>query len=498
MRNLYRFIKIFTLVFYIAVCYQLWHLCQYGGLRAHAPWLFLAGAGTFAGFVLCLFLRRKIPKDCGKKNYFFAPELAVVFLAAVYFGGRIVYSALPYHGALSWKVEEWRNRKTVVLDHNNFFADGAEGVLGDLDEALGFPEKLYIANQFQIDFDHSGNITSLYAFLYGKDEKGEDRTWLVDYDGGRDRKMQVWINRNAEETYEEGNLLSPMLEILERADCEAQVQAWYQTYGEQDYQILYLGKRSFQSADGLQYLPGDADGDGQESGSGGIRQILAGGEISGYEVSLHMTDQSITPVRYIMEPEYTSSSTLAQEQQEESIGHAKEAESWIVDDSDGSMYFFLNESAGWRLVVADAAAGSRFYRMEKTEDGGNTWKVSSRDPFQGTIGVAEGIRFFDENFGIIGLTGASQTRSDLYLTRDGGKSFRKLEFPVDDTWEIPDRGKEYGYTPEDYLYFCIPEKTGDVLTVKAVTQAGETEGLVFQSQDRGETWSYAGIFSDEP
>ena len=32
------------------------------------------------------------------------------------FGGRIVYSAVPYHGALSWKLDEWMRKKEVELD----------------------------------------------------------------------------------------------------------------------------------------------------------------------------------------------------------------------------------------------------------------------------------------------------------------------------------------------------------------------------------------------
>ena len=47
---------------------------------------------------------------------------------------------------------------------------------------------------------------------------------------------------------------------------------------------------------------------------------------------------------------------------------------WTVDQSDGTMYFFLDENNGWRLVITDAAAGSRFYVMEKTMDGGSTWE----------------------------------------------------------------------------------------------------------------------------
>ena len=73
----------------------------------------------------------------------------------------------------------------------------------------------------------------------------------------------------------------------------------------------------------------------------------------------------------------------------------------------------IDENNGWRLVITDAAAGSRFYVMEKTMDGGSTWECINDDPFSGQLGVAEGLIFYDENFGVAGITGASQSYSRL-------------------------------------------------------------------------------------
>lgn len=82
---------------------------------------------------------------------------------------------------------------------------------------------------------------------------------------------------------------------------------------------------------------------------------------------------------------------------------AKKTESWIVDNSNGTMYFFLDNEKGWRLVVLDAALGSRFYGMEKTEDGGSTWEQVNENPFQDRFGVTEGLIFFDEALGVAGI-----------------------------------------------------------------------------------------------
>ena len=82
-------------------------------------------------------------------------------------------------------------------------------------------------------------------------------------------------------------------------------------------------------------------------------------------------------------------------------------------------------------MITDAAAGSRFYVMEKTMDGGSTWECINDDPFSGQLGVAEGLIFYDENFGVAGITGASQSYSRLYVTRDGGRTFEEMKLPMD-------------------------------------------------------------------
>ncbi len=170
----------------------------------------------------------------------------------------------------------------------------------------------------------------------------------------------------------------------------------------------------------------------------------------------------------------------------------KDTESWTVDQSDGTMYFFLDENNGWRLVITDAAAGSRFYVMEKTMDGGSTWDIND-DPFSGQLGVAEGLIFYDENFGVAGITGASQSYSRLYVTRDGGRAFEEMKLPMDLVSELPQIAIDCGFTVEDFDYLNMPEKEDDTLTITVTTDAAEKDGIVFQSTDYGATWEYKGL-----
>lgn len=499
MKYIYKICGKISLLFYIFILYQLWHLCQYGGLRRHLPVLITGVAGFLITLILWLVSRKYKREDVSKSRagrMIFLIEIFIFLIGTLCFGGSIIYSATPYHGALSWKMDEWTRKKEVTLKHNNFFEDGAEGMLADLDDALDLPEELYIVNKYQMTFEEDGRIQTIYTFLYGKDKNGETRSYLVDYDADKNEDMTVWMNGEANGDYSEDMRLAPMLKILQEADCEQQVKEWSQSRKTAEYEILYSGRSSFKTEEGLRYLSGDADGDGVVTGTDSFEQLRMGGEIAGFEVSLHiLKSEEVTPVRYIMEPEYISREVLDQERQEQQEEEAKDAEAWTLDKADGTMYFFLDKNRGWRLVVADAAAGSRFYRMEKTENGGSTWESVNEDPFGGSIGVTEGLVFFDETFGFAGLTGASGSASQLYVTRDGGVTFEKLQLPLDTVTELPALGLECGFTVEDYDYIYMPEKEGDVLTVKVVTGAGETEGFLFQSQDNGETWEYTGITS---
>ena len=73
--------------------------------------------------------------------------------------------------------------------------------------------------------------------------------------------MQIAGYANAD--YDDDKKLDPMFTILEKSDCKMQVTQWNLDYAFADnppeYEILYYGKRSFASSEGLVYLPGDVD-----------------------------------------------------------------------------------------------------------------------------------------------------------------------------------------------------------------------------------------------
>ena len=87
-------------------------------------------------------------------------------LGTIYFGGRIIYSAIPYNGHLSWKLDELWKKREVDFVHDNFFEDGIEGILTDLEEKLEMPKNLYVVNGFKMSFNETGKVQTLDTFLY--------------------------------------------------------------------------------------------------------------------------------------------------------------------------------------------------------------------------------------------------------------------------------------------------------------------------------------------
>lgn len=142
------------------------------------------------------------------------------------------------------------------------------------------------------------------------------------------------------------------------------------------------------------------------------------------------------------------------------------------------------------MKVADAAAGSRYYVLEKTEDSGTHWQTIHENPFAGVAGVAEGVEFFTSDFGFIGVTGASQTHSQIFMTKDGGKTFTEVLLPFNQVKEMPEKVKTYGLKLEDFQYLSMPFYQEGKLVIHVSTSAGETEHLSFYSQDEGVTWTF--------
>lgn len=408
----------------------------------------------------------------------------------------------------------------ITLKHDNFFDDSVAGILEDLDNEIGLPKKIYLVNHFNVTFYATGEIAAIDTFFYGEDENGETRTYLVDYNRKKSSKMTVYINNYAKTDYEEDMCLTPLFELLGNIKVKERVDSWAEETKSHTFGISYSGKRAFTSADSLQVINAENT---DTNGNSILSKVEYGGEVTGFAVTFSTGGEENTGeiITYIINPKYISAAVLAQQNRREQIDEAKngagndktdntgnadpnavagddEEESgdgtpWTENREDGSVYFFLDSNTGYRLLVADAAAGSRFYELEMTKDGGQSWNQKNADPFDGNIGVAEGIEFYNENLGVIGLAGASGDYSTLYLTQDGGKTFSMIELSMDEVTELPDTAAEYGFSISDYDYCKMPQQKDGKLIIKVISAMGENDGILFESIDSGNTWNYSGI-----
>lgn len=475
------------LILYTLCFYTLWQLCQWGGVRSHLKRLLPLVALLFIGILIKLLLRHR-----GFRAPYRRARITFFVVITLYFGARIVYSAIPYHGQLSWKIQDILHHKTVEFTHSNLYTDGVDGILTDVETKITLPEKLYVSNSFSAEFTADGTITSVDTMLYGENEQGEMETYLISYNAKHGTKLDVWTDGAAHTSFDPALLWSPLPDILSKADTEATVRSWAVADADATFEILYYGKRSFRTDEGLRFIEGDADGDGVPGTADAIYMVNAGGEVSGYEMSLYMPDHpEITPERYIMEPEYIPQSTLNAQHEDDIVATAQSATGWTVDQADGSVYTFAQSdaNAGYRLVVTDAALGSRFYGLEKSTDAGNQWTSINADPFAGNSGVVEGIEFFTEDFGFIGLTGASGEYSSIFMTEDGGLSFAEIQLPMDQITEVSEPGKSYGLTLDDYHYLTMPTYDGTTLRMTVTSGSAESDGITFCSKDHGKTWT---------
>ena len=150
---------------------------------------------------------------------------------------------------------------------------------------------------------------------------------------------------------------------------------------------------------------------------------------------------------------------------------------------------FVNTSVGFILEFKDVAMGIAFGDIKKTTDGGKTWQIV----FNGFGNEGEKIfrrgsriKFFDENLGFLTMPDANGNTCELYITKDGGISFKRMNVQQ---------------TEEDiniYDYYELPEKEKNGILELEVGQGsdGDYEGgnsKIFTSADNGNTWEFKGV-----
>lgn len=443
-------------------------ICRFGGLHTNVPkaaWALATCVVWFFGWTFIFRLKREL--FCALPHHLLwsaglLAELVVLFAMLGYTGYQAWQYTQDFTTKIGWYLYKYENTVSFTLKNDNLYTDGCGALMDEFRARLDWPEEIYVSNFFQIDFDKTGEITYIYAFLYGENENGELKSYLVDYNRSQSLSATVWIDGYVTASYDPDMLLQPMVELVDKMDLKTNAEE----IPADSLGLLYYGRRSLTTDGATLYLVSE---------SGTQTQVYE--PTTGYEVSLYSpNDASVLPRRFFADwgmelPE----SPLGESETETERPEHETGVSFL--DEENNLQFFVDSSVGYRLRVTDAAAGSRFYVLDQTTDGGLSWNCINEDPFAGRIGNNVNMVFFDESFGFLQLPNGSNDTCRLYRTEDGGLTLTQVELPIS------------GDSQYDYPF--LPELTGDTLTLTVGTGfEGDysQDSSSFVSTDMGLTW----------
>jgi len=156
---------------------------------------------------------------------------------------------------------------------------------------------------------------------------------------------------------------------------------------------------------------------------------------------------------------------------------------------------FFDVENGIAVVGYDRGEQHESSRIYVTDDGGITWNVVGTGP---TTGIIKGVKFIDEKIGFFCYNYVSGMDSNLYITKDGGKTFSKITFEAQELDSTPtDRKLTWN---EVYKEALVPIYDKDGVVTVYITQGsggvynGGKTAAKYQSSDKGNTWKYIGQY----
>ena len=170
-------------------------------------------------------------------------------------------------------------------------------------------------------------------------------------------------------------------------------------------------------------------------------------------------------------------------------------ESWTTAEIDKIFdvsTYYVNMFSNKKGIIAlgyartDSAEYSKIY---KTEDMGNTWTSVGNGPNNRII---KGINFIDENTGFFCYESSAGDPNNLYVTRDGGKTYNPITFEPQQL----DSDAENLTWKDVYKEATVPVMNADGSLTVYLTQGkngkyhnGKTVAK-YQSTDNGQHWQY--------
>lgn len=165
-----------------------------------------------------------------------------------------------------------------------------------------------------------------------------------------------------------------------------------------------------------------------------------------------------------------------------------QGETWkdsvVIDSFPGIRYRnvdFLNDDFGSIIISGGRTMSQEGSRVFLTHDGGKSWKSTNAPDT--TRMVADG-GFTDKDTGFVSYGTINPESPDLYVTQDAGDSWKKAEVHVPKKYEQIFVSAETPVKEDDHLAVLLNQgPNGDY-------QGGEVKGK-FISEDNGSTWDFS-------
>ncbi|MFJ5716334.1 WD40/YVTN/BNR-like repeat-containing protein [Neobacillus sp. NPDC093127] len=142
---------------------------------------------------------------------------------------------------------------------------------------------------------------------------------------------------------------------------------------------------------------------------------------------------------------------------------------------------FLNENFGYVILTGDRTVSQEMSNVYVTHDGGKSWKETN--PTNVTRLIKDG-GFVDEHTGFLSSGFINPEEPDLNVTQDGGDSWVSASIPIPDQYNKIFVTAELPFKEEDHLAVLINQgPSGDY-------QGGKVKGK-FLSKDNGLTWEFS-------
>lgn len=82
------------------------------------------------------------------------------------------------------------------------------------------PKDLYIANGFELDFDENGKIIVFNTVLYGKNNDGVLKNFVINYDEKESKEIKVALDKKVEAEYNWIKSLNGVIETIKAGVIE--------------------------------------------------------------------------------------------------------------------------------------------------------------------------------------------------------------------------------------------------------------------------------------